>query len=223
MPRRRFVIPDIHGCSLTFSALLHDVLRIKKTDTLYLLGDYIDRGPRSREVVDSILLLRQKGYSVHALRGNHDDMLLRACGDLDYFRAWLLNGGKKTLESFGIDDPCDTPLVYKRFLSRLPYYFELEDFILVHAGLNRQSDDPFSDTEAMLWARPSSINDTRTIAGKPIISGHTPVTRETIKNSVRTGWILLDNGCVYASNTELGSLAALELNSLSLFFQKNID
>jgi serine/threonine protein phosphatase 1 len=220
MQRRRFVIPDIHGCSRTFSALLHDVLHIKKTDILYLLGDYIDRGPRSREVVDSIFLLRQKGYSLHALRGNHDDMLLRACGDIKYFRAWLLNGGKTTLDSFGIDDPCDTPLVYKRFFSALPYYLELEDYILVHAGLNRQSNDPFRDTEAMLWSRPSDMTD---IAGKPIISGHTPVTRETIKNSVRTGWILLDNGCVYSSNPELGSLAALELNSLSLYFQKNID
>jgi len=208
---------------VTFSALLHDVLRIRKTDTIYLLGDYIDRGPRSREVVDSILRLRQKGYSAHALRGNHDDMLLRACEDRDCFRVWLLNGGRTTLDSFGIEDPCDTPLVYKRFLSRLPYYFELEDFILVHAGLNRQADDPFSDKEAMLWARPSSINTTSVFTGKPIISGHTPVTKEAIINSLRTGWILLDNGCVYSSNQELGSLAALELNSLSLYFQKNID
>jgi serine/threonine protein phosphatase 1 len=222
MRTRRFVIPDIHGCAYTFAALLHDVLKIQASDTLYLLGDYTDRGPRSREVIDQILELQSSGFSINAIRGNHDDMLLRACGNLDYFRVWMLNGGRSTLASFNVDDPCEIPVVYRRFFDELPFYLELEEYILVHAGLNFQPDDPFSDQEAMLWTRSRHVNTER-IGRKKIIAGHTPVSRETIKRSITSEMIPLDNGCVYALTEELGTLAALDLDTLSLYFQKNID
>lgn len=222
MRTRRFAIPDIHGCAHTFAALLYDVLRIQASDTLYLLGDYTDRGPRSKEVVDQIFELQSKGFSVYPLRGNHDDMLLRACGNLDFFRIWMLNGGGATLNSFGVDDPCELPLMYRRFFDALPFYLELEDFILVHAGLNFLADDPFSDKEAMLWTRSQEIHND-VIGQKKVITGHTPVSRETIRKSISSGLIPLDNGCVYATTVQLGTLAALDLDTFSLYFQKNID
>lgn len=222
MKTRRFAIPDIHGCAHTFAALLHDVLKIKPADTLYLLGDYIDRGPRSKEVIDQIFELQNKGFSIYPIRGNHDDMLLRACGNLDYFRIWTLNGGNAALESFAVDEPCAIPLSYRRFFDALPYYLELEEYILVHAGLNFQTDDPFSDREAMLWTRSRQVDYER-IGTKKIITGHTPVSRETIKHSLASKLILLDNGCVYASSEQFGTLTALDLDNLSLYFQKNID
>ncbi len=222
MRSRRFAIPDIHGCAHTFAALLHDVIRIQASDSLYLLGDYTDRGPRSKEVIDQILELQNSGFAVHAIRGNHEDMLLRACGNLDYFRVWILNGGGTTLASFDVDDPCEIPLSYRRFFDGLPFYLELEEYILVHAGLNFQAEDPFSDREAMLWIRSNQVNNER-IGRKKIITGHTPVSRETIKQSLTSEFIPLDNGCVYASTDQLGTLAALDLDTLSLYFQKNID
>jgi len=222
MPARRFVVPDIHGCARTFSALLEKILNLRPADTLFLLGDYTDRGPRSKEVVDCIMDLRKNGQAVHTLRGNHDDMLVRACKNPEYLRVWLLNGGGATLASFGVEDPCEIPPVYRSFFSRLPFFLELDDFILVHAGLNLQAPDPFADTEAMLWSRSFSADLHRT-RGKTIISGHTPVSRDTIRESLGTGHILLDNGCVYSSQPGLGTLAALELGTLSLYFMKNID
>ncbi|MGA7829082.1 MAG: metallophosphoesterase family protein [Geobacteraceae bacterium] len=222
MRNRRFAIPDIHGCAHTFAALLHDVLRIQKKDTLYLLGDYTDRGPRSKEVIDQIFDLQSKGFSIHPIRGNHDDMLLRACGNLDYFRIWMLNGGGATLESFGVEDACELPLTYRRFFDALPYYLELEDYILVHAGLNFQANDPFSDKEAMLWTRSREI-DHKLIGYKKVLTGHTPTPRETIKKYISSRLIPLDNGCVYATETQFGTLTALDLDTLSLYFQKNID
>jgi serine/threonine protein phosphatase 1 len=223
MTDRRFVIPDIHGCARSLDALLRDVLHLRKSDTLFLLGDYIDRGPRSKEVVDRIIYLKKSGYALHTLRGNHEEMILRACSNPDYNRVWMLNGGRTTLDSFGIDAPCDLPSLYKSFFAGLKYYIELDDYILVHAGLNRDADDPFSDMDAMLWSRPDSSAKISNIDGKPVISGHTPVTREAILESAGTGEIFLDNGCVYSSNPDFGSLTALELNSLSFYFQKNID
>jgi serine/threonine protein phosphatase 1 len=222
MTQRRFVIPDIHGCARTFSALVHDVLGLRITDSLYLLGDYIDRGPRSKQVIDQILSMQREGYSISAVRGNHEEMALRACGNLDFLRLWKLNGGQKTLECLGVDDPCEIPDLYRDFFISLPYFLELDDFIVVHAGLNTDAQNPLSDKEAMLWIRPDQTG-TGLFRNKKIISGHTMVTRETIKQSISTGRILLDNGCVYDSNPDFGTLAALELNSLSLFFQKNID
>ena len=222
MSARRFVVPDIHGCARTFSALLDKVLNLRPRDVLYLLGDYTDRGPRSKEVIDIIMGLKRKGHAVHTLRGNHDDMLIRACGSLDYLRVWLLNGGRTTLESFGVEDPCEIPPSYRHFFARLPYFIELDKFILVHAGLNLLADDPFADTEAMLWNR-SGTTDPRRTRGKTIISGHTPVSREAIRESLATGHILLDNGCVYREQPGLGTLAALDLDTMSLYFMKNID
>jgi serine/threonine protein phosphatase 1 len=222
MRARRFAIPDIHGCAFSFIALLHDVLKIRVSDTLYLLGDYADRGPRSKNVIDQIFTLQSEGISVYPLRGNHDDMLLRACGSIDYLRIWMLNGGRATLDSFGVEDPCEIPLIYRRFFDALPFYLELDDYILVHAGLNFQGDDPFHDKEAMLWTRSQEINS-ELIGQKKIITGHTPVTRETIRQAISSVLIPLDNGCVYATTAQLGTLAALDLDTHSLYFQKNID
>lgn len=222
MIQRRFAIPDIHGCARTFAALLFDALRIKMSDTIYLLGDFTDRGPRSREVIDLIWELQDRGFKIHPIRGNHDEMLLQSCTSLDHLRLWMLNGGRATLESFGVEGPCEIPAAYRKFLSSLPCFLELEDFILVHAGLNFQVADPFSDREAMLWTRSVETEPAR-IGYRKVVSGHTPVTREAIKRSLSTGHILLDNGCVYSAAPELGTLAALELNTLSLYFQANLD
>ena len=70
MPRT-FGIGDIHGCANTAKKLLFEEIKIDKEDELYFLGDYIDRGQRSKEVVDLILELKNENYKVNALRGNH--------------------------------------------------------------------------------------------------------------------------------------------------------
>jgi serine/threonine protein phosphatase 1 len=222
MSGRRFVIPDIHGCSRTFLSLINRLIRLRKTDTLYLLGDLIDRGPRSKEVLETIFKLMNTGTTIHVLRGNHEEMMLRSCGNLEYQRLWMLNGGAATMDSLEIEDPCDIPFNYRGYLSRLPYYIEMDDCILVHAGLNCSAPDPFADRESMLWSRTTRIDENIT-KGKKLISGHTPVTREEIRASLHSGRIILDNGCVYADRPELGTLAALELDSMSVVFQKNVD
>jgi serine/threonine protein phosphatase 1 len=222
MNTRRFVIPDIHGCARTLAALLFDVLKLTVQDKVYFLGDYVDRGPRSKEVLDQIINLQQKGFTLHLLRGNHEEMLLRACGSIEYYRVWIMNGGKETLASFSIEDPCEVPSEYRTLCATLPCYMDLHDCILVHAGLNNAVPDPFSDVEYMLWSRAGAPSQ-QNLGQKRIISGHTPVSRERIKQSIMTNHILLDNGCVYKNEPLLGTLAALELDTLSLYFQHNID
>ena len=102
MPRV-FVIGDIHGCCKTFRKLILDKINIKKTDKIYCLGDYIDRGPDSKGVIDFIINMRKKGYMIHTLRGNHEQLLLDSENDEKSFEHWTKNGGDKALSSFKID------------------------------------------------------------------------------------------------------------------------
>lgn len=223
MSSRRFVIGDVHGCSRTLRRLVALGIGFTRDDELYLLGDLIDRGPDSKGVLDFIFELREGNYTVTAVRGNHEDMCLQAGGGLEPYEMWLANGGQTTLASFRADGPGDIPHPYRSFLDSLPYYLLLDDFVIVHAGLNFDRSDPFSDTEAMLWRRECVVDLERT-GGRRLVSGHTAVTRAQVEASLATNRILLDNGCVFAPNRPgMGCLAALELNSMTLTFQENID
>ena len=92
---RRFAISDIHGCIKTFKTLV-DRIEFSKEDTLYLLGDYIDRGPDSKGVIDHIWKIQEEGYRVHCLRGNHEQMLLE---ELKNIKFWY-QGEPAMLKSF---------------------------------------------------------------------------------------------------------------------------
>ncbi|RNC71367.1 MAG: serine/threonine protein phosphatase [Desulfuromonadales bacterium] len=219
---RRFVVPDIHGCSRTLDRLLTEVIGLTRRDELYLLGDYIDRGPRSREVLDILMGLALKGYRIRPVRGNHEEMFLNSCSDWDSFRMWMLNGGRATLDSFGVEDARDIPPPYRRFMEEMPCYRVLPDFVLVHASLNFAAPDPFADTEAMLWSRSLEVRK-ELIGGRRLVGGHTPMTRDEIARGITTDRIVLDNGCVYLERHGMGSLAALELDTMTLYFQENID
>ena len=222
MPSRRLVVGDIHGCEKTFRALLQDVIHLQPTDELYLLGDLIDRGPGSKGVLDTILKLRRQGYTVHSLKGNHEEMLLRSNESLSWLQLWMTNGGHATLDSFNVENADDIPDGYRNYLMALPCYIILEDFVLVHACLNFDIPDPFTDTETMLWNRSCEVRK-ELIGGRKLICGHTPVIRRSLMKSLETSRIMLDNGCVYAGYTGLGSLAALELNTMSVYFQENLE
>lgn len=222
MEPRHFVIPDIHGCALTFQALIEKRLQVRRTDRVYLLGDLIDRGPRTRDVLDILIEWTRRGFMITSLRGNHEQMLLDAEASNDAMRTWLLNGGHATLDSFGINRPAEIPRRYISLIESFPYYFELKNFILVHAGINLLSSNPFDDTFYMLWHRPEAA-DQRKVRGKRVICGHTPHDRQSIQQSLKKDFITLDNGCVYREAPEYGSLIALELESMELTFQHNLD
>jgi serine/threonine protein phosphatase 1 len=213
------VVTDIHGCANTFSLLLEKAIKLKKSDTLYLLGDYIDRGPDSKRVLDDIRMLSKDGYEVIALRGNHEQMLIEAYDDQEHLDIWLRNGGNKTLDSFGVSSITQIPEEYLSFLKSLPYYHTTERFILVHAGLNFDLDDPLRDKEAMLWRRKFEV-DLKKTGGRGVIHGHTPISmiqihEELSQYSIRHQ-LNLDNGCVFGMKEFYGKLCALELENLKI-------
>jgi len=222
MKPRTFVIGDIHGCAATLRRLVDGTLHPIPDDHIYLLGDLIDRGPDSKGVLDFIFELRGRGLSVSSVRGNHEEMCLQAGDDQYYLGLWAANGGLATLESFQADGPGDIPHPYRAFLGSLPYYILLDDFVIVHAGLNFDPPGPFDDTSAMLWTR-SPFVDRQRIGGRRLICGHTPVPRTLLEASLFSSKIMLDNGCVFGERLEMGCLAALELESMTVQYQENID
>jgi serine/threonine protein phosphatase 1 len=222
MQSRTFVIGDIHGCAATLRRLVDEKLHLLPDDRLYLLGDLVDRGPDSKGVLDFIFDLRERGLTVNSVRGNHEEMCLQSGDDSYYMDLWSANGGLTTLESFQADGPGDIPHLYRDFLNSLPSYILLKDFVIVHAGLNFETPNPFDDTDAMLWTR-SPFVDRQRIGGRQIICGHTPVTRAFLESSLDSSKIMLDNGCVYGEQPGMGCLAALELESMAVQYQENID
>ena len=224
MDNRVFAIGDIHGCYDGFRALVEKKLRLKKDDKLILLGDYIDRGPQSKEVLDYIIELLDKGYNIVPLRGNHEQLLLDAYENKrsDFLSHWLYNGGDSTMESFGLDSLKDIDPVYIEFFKGLDYYYAEGDYIFVHAGFNDDLDDPFLDLYRMIWFC-NEAYDNPLLKDKIIIHGHCPVDKINCIERVRAGRkvIDIDTGYVFASTHGFGHLTALEVNSMELYFHRD--
>ena len=118
---KKFAISDIHGCNITFKALLEKI-DFQKTDELYMLGDYVDRGPNSKGVIDAILELQKEGYFVKCLMGNHEEAMIKARKDMQMLYNWLEWGGRETLESFGTRIVHEIPQKYWDFMDSLDFY-----------------------------------------------------------------------------------------------------
>ncbi len=219
---RRFVIGDIHGCAKTFEHLLHEVLDITRHDLIFLIGDYIDRGPDSKAVLDKIKSLKHGNFLILALLGNHEDMLLNALDDKSFEQEWIDAGGSETLKSFGVNAIEDIPEEYVTFINRMGYYVELDKFFLVHASLNFDIKKPLQDAKTMLYDHVEHY-DKIFLRGKKLVHAHTPTTIDQIKSKLKEDVVNIDGGCVYSADKGLGHMVALELDTLSLHVAKNID
>jgi serine/threonine protein phosphatase 1 len=228
---RRFAISDLHGCSRTFRALI-DRIALTQADELYLLGDYIDRGPDSRGVIDTIWQLQRDGYTVRCLRGNHEELLLDAPKTLRHQLLFEVNGGVATMASFGVAEPDALPAAYVDWMRELPSYFEVGEYLLVHAGFNFGLADPFASPQDMAWIRGwyDAINRDW-LGDRYIVHGHTPVDELVIRRQLedfdRDRVLDIDNGCVFAPAIResapggKGQLCAFDLTNRRLYFEAN--
>ena len=216
MEQRVFAIGDIHGCFSQFKEMVERHIRLTKTDKLVLLGDYIDRGRNSKKVIDYIIEMQQSGYDVIPLMGNHEAMLLDAIADPPGVTLWFVNGGTKTMQSFGIRRLNEFDPFYIDFFRKLEYYYEIENFLFVHAGFNDAIENPFSDKRAMLWNSSQSYQHPL-LADKTIIHGHQTIKLSLLHECIdkKAQVINIDTGCVYAQHEDYGRLTAIEVNSLT--------
>ncbi len=176
MPGRTIAIGGVHGCPAALATLLGAIAPTAE-DTLVTLGDYIDRGPDSRGVLDLLLDLNQRCRLVPLL-GNHEEMLVAAVRSKSDFRFWLSCGGVQMLRSYGsspTDHPSDViPRRHWEFLAGCRNYFETDTHFVVHAGY--VPDLPLSQQpgEVLRWQFVNPQKARPHYSGKVAIVGHTP-------------------------------------------------
>jgi serine/threonine protein phosphatase 1 len=201
-----FVVGDVHGCSVELGLLL-DQLPLTRASTVVFVGDYLDRGDGSRQVVETILRLRER-CAVVPLLGNHEAMFL------DFYRdprslaggMFIYNGGSTTLASYANElGEYDIPEAHLEFIRQLPLTYETRDHLFVHAGLPERPLAELAPEEwrdEMLWTR--AMGDSTYRWEKVVVHGHCHVASPVVADN----HVNVDTGCVYG-----GSLSALELRT----------
>ena len=206
---------------------MNNIIKLTKQDKLYLLGDYIDKGPNSRSVLDFILELKDKNFELVVLRGNREENLLKVLSNKLNEDEWLKNGGEQTLKSFAKASKLGTikgiPKKYIELLFSMEYCKIESKYWFVHAGFNFSKSDFLADKDSMLTIRPfyHSANNTNQI----IIHGHTPMAfDEMISANAQNPRILcVDSGCIYANKKGMGRLTAYCIENESYFWVENMD
>ncbi len=206
-----FAIGDVHGCADELDELLRK-LPLRPGCTVVFLGDYIDRGPKSRQVIDRIIALGRT-HRVVALLGNHESMLLEYLdgSDADKVARFVLNGGSATLATYADENGvCELPEAHVAFFKGLKLSYDTPHHFFVHAGVPNvllANLDQKEHYDFMIWARHKFLRSTFNWE-KLIVHGHSPVrTVEIAANRIN-----LDTGCVYQ-----GSLSAMEFPSHRIY------
>ena len=236
MPRI-FAIGDIHGHAAVLDRLLHKI-PLEPDDTLVFLGDYVDRGPDSRGVLDSVMKLKAElGSRCICLLGNHEDMMLdhwrRTRGgwieDLRMIRGmsavpdygpgfWLAVGGDATVKSYYPEDMSDDHI---RFLCGLPILHRQDEYTFVHAGIRVRKHTPRAE---MLWGASGFFADLDMLHGRilldrpdksgpKVIVGHTVFDRPVVTGE----FIAIDTGCAYG-----GCLTAVQLPDVNFYNESSV-
>jgi calcineurin-like phosphoesterase family protein len=200
-PAAVYAIGDVHGCLDQLldleTQIAADGLSFEGEKWLVTLGDHIDRGPRSREVLEHVMGPPPPGFRRFALLGNHEAMVLDFLDSPSWDGNWLDQGGAETLASYGIDpsrSPAEIaanfPSPHRAFLANLALYLLLPGWLFVHAGV--RPGVPLADQteDDLVWIRAPFLTAQLT-GGFRVVHGHTPV-RNIVVTPHR---IDIDTGC----------------------------
>jgi len=221
-----YAIGDIHGRAdllvLLLAEIAADAMRDKEARrrTLVFLGDYVDRGPDSRGVVDMVLNGLPKGFDAHFLKGNHEAIMLDFLGDPFYLDHWLANGAEATFRSYGVDAAelsrkgappelwrrallASLPEAHRDFFEGLELAVSFGDYFFVHAGVRPGVPLEAQDPQDMIWIRGPFLQSEEDF-GKIVVHGHTP----GMEPVIRANRIGIDTGAVFTDR-----LTALRLEN----------
>ncbi len=218
-----YAVGDIHGRADLLATLLREIEadaanRKAAKKTLVFLGDYVDRGPDSRGVIEMLLNGLPAGFDAHFLKGNHEALLLDFLDGKAQLDHWLLNGGDATMASYGVDIgrleatraapetwreafAAVLPKAHLDFFRRLRLQLSAGDYLFVHAGVRPGVPLEAQREDDLIWIRGEFLNAAEPF-GKVVVHGHTPV-REPVALPNR---IAIDTGAVFT-----GRLTALRL------------
>jgi serine/threonine protein phosphatase 1 len=174
MPGRTIAIGDIHGCLAALQTVLAAV-DPRPEDTIVTMGDYADRGPDVRGVLEKLIAFQAQAPGQFVpLLGNHDETMLKVCqGDTELLPEWLLIGGDATLASYSASGPAGVWPSHLEFLAACRLSFETARHFFVHANYWR--DTPLDETPSyvLLWESLKQYVPGPHVSGKTAILGHT--------------------------------------------------
>ena len=175
---RTYALSDIHGHLDKLVALVARCRSDAGDDEakFVFMGDYIDRGPDSRGVVEYLIdLQRRQSGDVVCLCGNHEDLALSAIDDPDEIDQWVAtNSGDTTLRSYGVAAPSDLPARHVDWMRALGTHHDDGRRFFVHAGIDPSRPLDRQDRHDLLWMREPFLSDPRD-HGRFIVHGHTPL------------------------------------------------
>ncbi len=218
MAGRTIAIGDIHGCQAALAAVVA-AIGPGPDDTVVTLGDYIDRGPHSRGVLEQLIALARRCRLVPLL-GNHEELLLDALRDRGALRRWLTLGGADTLRSYGWvpGGPRRAladwfPSQHRQFLASCQPYHETSSHLFVHAGFVPELPLCRQPGQALRWRVTDAGTAVPHCSGKVAVVGHTPQASGEVldlgflvcidTNCVRGGWLTavdLDSGQLWQAD-----------------------
>jgi len=209
---RLFAIGDIHGCVDELSAMLNRIAPARG-DTMVFVGDYVDRGPAVRDVIELLIELRRGAAEYVFLKGNHEDMMLSFLGFSGHYgESFLFNGGAPTLESYRVPEPEQAleriPADHVDFLKALATSYLRPPYLFVHAGISPLRQLEEQSVEDMLWIRQEFIFNPHQLLAT-VVFGHTPMRAVMVDLPYKLG---IDTGLVYG-----GKLTCVEFNEGVLY------
>lgn len=207
-----YAIGDIHGCAWLLDPVIewiivHAARHPLKHKHIVVLGDMIDRGPDSKGVLERLMTRSPNGFSLICLRGNHEDMMIRTMESGRGLALWLQNGGRNTLESYGLSNVLDlerappavisrtirniVPETHQDFLSQTRLSWRQGDYLFVHAGIRPGLAINQQNPEDLLWIR-KEFTESNADLGVTVVHGHSVLPEPT----ERLNAIGLDTGAV---------------------------
>jgi serine/threonine protein phosphatase 1 len=202
---RIYAVGDIHGRADLLDRLLDRIVTnaneaaatAARRRVLVFLGDYVDRGPDARTVIERLTEPPPDGFELVCLRGNHEQMMLDCLADPDAVDLWLFNGGSTTLESYGLPPadpwqfPPDGELVRRwlrsglpphhlAFLKNLADWHREGDYLFVHAGIRPGVPMERQSAWDLAWIRDDFLLSDADF-GAVVVHGHTITGRPEVR------------------------------------------
>jgi serine/threonine protein phosphatase 1 len=155
-----YAIPDLHGRLDLLQSAIAKIAEHSagKQSTVVTLGDYVDRGPSSRQVINRLISWKSDHLRVVNLKGNHEAMMWEVCNNLSDLSWWIRNGGDRTLDSYGEGsqekfDPAIVPEAHLNWIANLNVMYVDRHRVFVHAGVDPEISLPEQTERTLLWKR----------------------------------------------------------------------
>jgi serine/threonine protein phosphatase 1 len=206
---RTIAIGDIHGCVHALDAVL-DALAPQVDDTLVILGDVVDQGRDTCQVIDRLIDLSSECQLI-CIQGNHEELLLAARNDEGLAEYWYDCGGLQTLNSYRFPGKMeDIPAEHIEFLQTFRNFFETDDFIFTHANYDPDLPMDQQDPRIMRWGLLTEEDCRAHQSGKPVVVGHT---EQVSGEPLDLGFVK----CIDTACYRYGWLTALDVESGQLW------